>query len=63
MIYGKIVNVIKNEGTDKYGRLLLELEYEGQNVNKIMLDKWGVSYFGGHKNDIDWNMWDENGKK
>lgn len=63
MIYGKIVNVVKNEGTDKYGRLLLELEYDGKNVNKIMLEKWGVSYFGGHKNDIDWNMWDENGKK
>ena len=63
MIFGKIVNVVKNEGTDKYGRLLLELEYNGQNVNHIMLEKWGVSYFGGHKNDIDWNMWDENGKK
>ena len=63
MIFGKIVNVVKNEGTDKYGRLLLELEYDGQNVNQIMLEKWGVSYFGGHKNDIDWNMWDENGKK
>lgn len=63
MIYGKIVNVVKNEGTDKYGRLLLELEYNGENVNNIMLEKWGVSYFGGHKNDIDWNMWNENGRK
>lgn len=63
MIFGKIVNVVKNKGTDKYGRLLLGLEYNGQNVNEIMLEKWGVSYFGGHKNDIDWDMWDENGKK
>tara|TARA_A100001011_G_scaffold80696_1_gene83810 strand:+ start:5527 stop:6003 length:477 start_codon:yes stop_codon:yes gene_type:complete len=63
MIYGKIVNVSKNEGYDKYGRLLLELEYNGTSVNQIMLETWGVSYFGGHKDKINWNMWDENGKK
>lgn len=63
MIFGKIVNIVKNDGYDKYGRLLLELEYEGVNVNKIMLEKWGVSYFGGHKDNVDWNMWNENGKK
>ena len=63
MIYGKIVTVVKNEGGDKYGRLLLELEYNGQNINNLMLEKWGVSYYGGHKETVDWNMWDENGKK
>ena len=32
------------------------------NVNDIMLEKWGVSYFGGHKDAIDWSLWDEYGK-
>lgn len=63
MIYGKIVTVVKNDGYDKYGRLLLELEFDGINVNKLMLEKWGVEYYGGHKDDINWDMWDENGKK
>tara|TARA_Y100000768_G_scaffold225339_1_gene170137 strand:+ start:2252 stop:2686 length:435 start_codon:yes stop_codon:yes gene_type:complete len=62
MIYDKVVNVVKNEGYDKYGRLLLKLEINGINVNDVMLEKWGVSYFGGHKDTIDWSLWDESGK-
>ena len=61
LIMNKMVKVTKNEGYDKYGRLLLELQIDDTNVNEIMLKKWGVSYFGGHKNDIDWNKWCETG--
>lgn len=63
MIFGKIVEVSKNEGYDKYGRLLLELKIGDIDVNKVMLEKWGVVYYGGHKDDVDWGQWDKNGKK
>ena len=63
MIFGKIVEVSKNEGYDKYGRLLLELKSGDIDVNKVMLEKWGVVYYGGHKDSVDWGQWDENGKK
>jgi endonuclease YncB( thermonuclease family) len=53
-IMGKMVTVIRNDGFDKYGRLLLELELEGESVNAYMKNKWGVSYYGGHKEDVDW---------
>jgi len=62
LIYDKIVYVTKNEGYDKYGRLLLELSIDNINVNELMLNKWGVVYNGGHKEEIDWNNWNENGK-
>lgn len=62
LIYDKIVYVTKNEGYDKYGRLLLELSIDSTNVNELMLNKWGVVYNGGHKEEIDWNNWNENGK-
>ena len=55
MVLGKIVKVEKNEGLDKYGRLLLEISVDGVSVNKYMKGKWGVSYYGGHKNDVDWS--------
>ena len=42
--------LLKTKEPTSMGRLLLELEYNGQNINQIMLEKWGVSYFGGHKN-------------
>ena len=61
MIYNKMVKVVKNEGYDKYGRLLLELEIDGVNVNEVMLKKWGVSYDGGHKENVDWSQWNESG--
>ena len=55
MILNKIVKVEKNEGLDKYGRLLLEISIDGVSVNKYMGQKWGVSYYGGHKGDVDWS--------
>ena len=55
MILGKKVTVVKNEGFDKYGRLLLELNFENQNVNTYMRTTWGVEYDGGHKNNVDWS--------
>ena len=62
LIYGKMVNVVKNDGYDKYGRLLLELEIDGINVNHLMKEKWGVWYEGGHKNKVDWSKWSESGR-
>lgn len=61
-ILGQMVRVVKNEGYDKYGRLLLELEFEGRNINDIMKHKWGVSYHGGHKETVDWSKWGESGR-
>jgi endonuclease YncB( thermonuclease family) len=63
LIFDKIVIVTKNDGYDKYGRLLLELKIGDTNVNEIMLEKWGVVYNGGHKDDVDWNMWSKDGRK
>lgn len=63
LIYGRMVRVSKNAGYDKYGRLLLELEIDGTNVNHDMLNKWGVTYDGGHKDVVDWAQWNENGRK
>ena len=60
-ILHQMVKVVKNEGYDKYGRLLLELEFEGRNINEIMKQKWGVSYHGGHKGTVDWSKWGESG--
>lgn len=61
MIHGKIVKIIKNDGYDKYGRLLLELEIDNINVNEVMQRMWGVSYNGGHKDTVDWSKWGTNG--
>lgn len=55
-IMNKMVTVIKNDGFDKYGRLLLELSHEGESVNTYMKNKWGVSYRGGHKEAVDWSV-------
>lgn len=60
-IHNKMVKVVRNEGYDKYGRLLLELEFDGVNINHWMKDKWGVEYQGGHKETVDWSKWGENG--
>jgi endonuclease YncB( thermonuclease family) len=62
LIYGKMVKIAKNDGYDKYGRLLLELEINGVNVNHLMLQKWGVEYQGGHKETVDWSAWTELGR-
>ena len=61
MIYNKMVKVIKNEGYDKYGRLLLELEFNNFSINEVMKEKWGVTYYGGHKDEVDWSKWGEKG--
>lgn len=61
MIMNKTVKVVKNQGYDKYGRLLLELEIDGKNVNETMLNMWGVKYGGGHKEQVDWAQWNELG--
>lgn len=61
MIHNKMVQVVKNDGYDKYGRLLLELQIGGINVNDVMKEKWGVAYQGGHKDVVDWSKWGENG--
>jgi len=56
-IMNKMVKVEKNEGYDKYGRLLLELSIDGESINDYMKNKWGVSYRGGHKNEVDWSIY------
>tara|TARA_B100001094_G_C18143755_1_gene779433 strand:+ start:377 stop:841 length:465 start_codon:yes stop_codon:yes gene_type:complete len=63
MILNKMVKVVKNGGYDKYGRLLLEIEIDGKNVNKIMLEKWGVEYYGKHKEEVDWSKWNIGGRQ
>lgn len=55
MIIGQYVTVTKNEGADKYGRLLLTLDHNGTDVNEYMKKKWGVEYDGGHKGFVDWS--------
>jgi endonuclease YncB( thermonuclease family) len=62
LIYDKMVKVTKNNGYDKYGRLLLELECNGDNINNIMLDEWGIVYHGGQKQKIDWSRWSVDGR-
>ena len=61
MIMDKMVKIVKNEGYDKYGRLLLELQIDDTNVNEVMLKKWGVKYYGGHKEAVDWSKWSKDG--
>ena len=50
---GKILNEIiylENIGTEKYGRLLADVMFKGENMNKWMLDnKLAVPYDGGKK--------------
>ena len=62
MINNKMVRVLDNKGYDKYGRILLELEFDGININHHMKKRWGVEYHGGHKDTVDWSKWGENGR-
>jgi len=49
LIFGKIIE-LKNNGKEKYGRLLADLYYDGLYVNQWMLDnKYAVMYDGGKK--------------
>ena len=55
LIFGKIIE-LKNNGKEKYGRLLADLYYNGLYVNQWMLDnKYAVIYDGGKKiRPIEW---------
>lgn len=49
-ILGKFVH-LKNISTDKYGRVLCDIYYEDENINKWLIDnKYVVEYDGGTKN-------------
>jgi micrococcal nuclease len=53
LIFGKIVE-LKNNGKEKYGRLLSDVYYNEIHVNNWMLDKkHAVPYDGGKK--VEWN--------
>ncbi len=56
LISGKIVE-IRNNGKEKYGRLLADIYCEGIHVNRWMLDnKYAVKYYGGKKErGADWD--------
>ena len=49
LIYGKIIE-IRNNGKEKYGRLLADLYYNDIHINKWMVDNgYAVNYDGGKK--------------
>lgn len=56
LIFGKIIE-LKNNGKEKYGRLLADLYYNGLYVNQWMLDnKYAIMYDGGKKmRPVDWD--------
>ena len=56
LIFGKIIE-LKNNGKEKYGRLLADLYYNGLYINQWMLDnKYAVMYNGGKKvRPVEWN--------
>lgn len=56
LIFGKIIE-LKNNGKEKYGRLLADIYLDGIHINKWMLDnKYAVEYDGGKKTrSIEWD--------
>jgi micrococcal nuclease len=56
MIFGKIIE-LKNNGKEKYGRVLADIYYEDLHVNKWMVEKgYALEYHGGKKTrGIDWD--------
>jgi micrococcal nuclease len=49
LIFGKIIE-LRNNGKEKYGRLLADVYYNDIHVNKWMIDnKYAVEYYGGKK--------------
>jgi endonuclease YncB( thermonuclease family) len=56
LIFGKIIE-LKNNGKEKYGRLLADLYYDGLYINQWMLDnKYAVMYDGGKKiKPVEWD--------
>ena len=56
LIFGKIIE-LRNNGKEKYGRLLADIYYNKLHINKWMLDnKYAVLYDGGKK--VRGNNWD-----
>jgi endonuclease YncB( thermonuclease family) len=52
LIYGKIIE-LRNNGKEKYGRLLADLYYNDIHINKWMVDNgYAVKYDGGKKSTI-----------
>lgn len=56
LIFGKIIE-LKNNGKEKYGRMLADIYLDGLHVNQWMLDKkLAVKYNGGKKvRPVNWN--------
>ena len=56
LIYGKIIE-LKNNGKEKYGRLLADIYYNDIHINKWMVDNnYAVKYDGGKKiRGYDWD--------
>ena len=50
LIFGNIIE-LRNNGKEKYGRLLADLYYKGLHINKWMIDNnYAIEYYGGKKN-------------
>ena len=50
LIFGNIIE-LRNNGKEKYGRLLADIYYKGLHINKWMLDNnYAIEYYGGKKN-------------
>ena len=56
LIFGKIIE-LKNNGKEKYGRLLADIYFNDIHVNKWMVDNnYAINYYGGKKiRGSDWN--------
>jgi micrococcal nuclease len=56
LIFGKIIE-LKNNGKEKYGRLLADIYYNDIHINKWMVDEgYAVKYDGGNKiRGIEWD--------
>ena len=56
LIFGKVIE-LKNNGKEKYGRLLADVYYNEIHINKWMVDNgYAVTYDGGKKTrGVDWD--------
>lgn len=56
LIFGKIIE-LKNNGKEKYGRLLADIYYNDIHINKWMVDEgYAIKYDGGKKiRGVDWD--------
>lgn len=56
-ILGKKIK-LENVKTEKYGRILAEVIYDGVNYNEWMIDnRYAVKYDGGTKQEVDWSKY------